>query len=46
MPTEGQRKTKFGREYYTWNPDKYQGPLTSVNDTVLKPIPPKKEDDA
>ena len=46
MPTEGQRKTKFGREYYTWNPDKYHGPLTSVNDTVLKPIPRKEEDDA
>ena len=42
---KGRPKIKFGRYYYAYNPNVYQGPLTEVLDTVLTPKPPEEDDE-
>lgn len=38
MATEGERKRKFDRVYYAWNPNRYEGPITNTLDIILKPV--------
>ena len=38
MIGQGKHKEQFGRTYYGYNPNAYEGPTTAVLDTIVLPI--------
>lgn len=45
MPAEGTITEKFGREYYTYNPNLTEGPSTQILSTVVQPEYTASNDD-